>query len=136
MYLQYSLSLIESCLAAITLLFLYVASLYLYRLVLHPLAKYPGPKLAAATNWYEFYYDVIKQGGFTHHIQDLHKQYGERMSIHSLLVMVGYSFEHVNLISRLQVRSFVSRRQSFISTIRNIIRLCTSVLAVAISMPI
>jgi hypothetical protein len=55
---------------------IYVGSLYFYRLFLHPLSKYPGPKLAAMTNWYEFYYDVILQGKFTPHIQDLHKKYG------------------------------------------------------------
>jgi hypothetical protein len=55
---------------------LYVASLYLYRLYLHPLAGYPGPKLAAISNWYEFYYDVIQHGKFTAHIQELHEEYG------------------------------------------------------------
>lgn len=50
--------------------------LYSYRLLLHPLARYPGPKLAAATNWYEFYYDVIQQGAFTSQIKKLHDQYG------------------------------------------------------------
>jgi hypothetical protein len=55
---------------------LYTAVIYTYRLCLHPLAKFPGPKLAALSNWYEFYYEIIKQGNFTHHIQTLHKQYG------------------------------------------------------------
>lgn len=54
----------------------YLASLLAYRLVLSPLAKYPGPKIAAASNWYEFYYDVVKQGNFTAHIQTLHDKYG------------------------------------------------------------
>jgi hypothetical protein len=77
MYLEYRPSLVESCLATGAIFFLYVTSLYLYRLFFHPLARYPGPKLAAATNWYEFYYDVIQEGGFTHQIQELHKQYGK-----------------------------------------------------------
>lgn len=63
--------------SAIPLLLTYAATLYLYRVFLHPLARYPGPKLAAASNWYEFYYDVIQQGAFTEHIRELHKQYGE-----------------------------------------------------------
>lgn len=56
--------------------FLYLLSLAIRRLVLSPLAKFPGPRLAALSNWYEFYYDVILQGKFTSHIQHLHKKYG------------------------------------------------------------
>jgi hypothetical protein len=63
---------ISSCL----LLLVYLVGLGVYRLYLSPLARFPGPKLAAMSNWYEFYYDVILQGKFTFHIQDLHKQYG------------------------------------------------------------
>ena len=55
---------------------LYVLGLYAYRLLFHPLAKFPGPKLAAISNWYEFYWDVLQHGKFTEHIQALHKQYG------------------------------------------------------------
>ena len=69
---------IKSGLIVVTplLITIYLASIYLYRLIFHPLAKYPGPKLAAISNWYEFYYDVIQQGSFTMHIQELHKTYG------------------------------------------------------------
>ena len=61
---------------SITVLVLYLLSLAVRRLFLTPLAKFPGPKLAALTNWYEFYYDVVQQGKFTAHIQQLHRQYG------------------------------------------------------------
>lgn len=54
----------------------YGVGLAVYRLWLSPIAKFPGPKLAALTKWYEFYYEVVRNGQFTFHIQDLHKQYG------------------------------------------------------------
>lgn len=57
--------------------FLYLGSLAVYRLYLSPLAGFPGPKLAALTHWYEFYWNVIKSGQFTFHIQDLHNKYGK-----------------------------------------------------------
>lgn len=57
-------------------LVLYSVAGIVYRLYLSPLAKFPGPKLAAATLWYEAYYDVIEQGQYTFKIRELHKQYG------------------------------------------------------------
>jgi hypothetical protein len=54
----------------------YLAYLCVSRLLFSPLARFPGPKLAALSNWYEFYYDVILQGRFTAHIQELHRRYG------------------------------------------------------------
>ena len=64
-------------LTAVFLFLLYLLSLAVYRLVFSPIAKFPGPRLAALSNWYEFYWDVVKQGQFTFHIQELHKKYGE-----------------------------------------------------------
>lgn len=46
------------------------------RLVLSPIAKFPGPKLAALSFWYEFYYDVIQGGRYTWKIRELHDKYG------------------------------------------------------------
>lgn len=57
-------------------IFLYLASLIVYRLFLHPLAKFPGPKLAAITRYYEGYYDVVQNGQYTFRIAEMHKQYG------------------------------------------------------------
>lgn len=58
-------------------LLVYCISLAVYRLYLSPLAKFPGPKFAALTLWFEFYYDVVKRGRYTWKIAEMHKQYGE-----------------------------------------------------------
>ncbi|KAL8794607.1 MAG: hypothetical protein Q9195_002803 [Heterodermia aff. obscurata] len=55
---------------------LYAASLVFYRLYLHPLHKIPGPKIAAATYWYEFYQDVILDGNYLKDYPKLHAEYG------------------------------------------------------------
>ena len=56
----------------------YLAALAIYRLYISPIAKFPGPKLAALSKWYEFYYEVLLKGQFTFKIQELHRIYGER----------------------------------------------------------
>ncbi|KAI1735290.1 putative cytochrome P450 [Xylaria scruposa] len=50
----------------------------LYRVYLHPLAKFPGPKLAAATGWYETYIDLFQwpRRSFVDEIARLHRIYG------------------------------------------------------------
>lgn len=62
--------------AAVTWL-AYIVGLGIYRLYLHPLAKFPGPRIAALTLWYEFYHDVIRGGQYVFKIDELHKQYGK-----------------------------------------------------------
>jgi hypothetical protein len=74
-YLSLSTSLLLFPVAAIIYAFL----LAIYRLYFHPLVQFPGPKLAAASYWYDFYYDVVKgpyQGQGVYEIERLHKIYG------------------------------------------------------------
>lgn len=54
----------------------YLLGLAIYRLYFSPIAKFPGPKLAALTLWYEFYYDVVKRGKYTWEIEKMHQKYG------------------------------------------------------------
>ena len=62
------------------------------RLYLSPLATIPGPKLAALTSWYEFYYDVILPGRYVFKIKDLHAQYGP-------IIRVAPNELHINDVS-------------------------------------
>ncbi|GJC90649.1 cytochrome P450 monooxygenase tri4 [Colletotrichum liriopes] len=42
---------------------------------LHPLSKIPGPKLAAASYLYEFWFDFVRKGRYTHEIRRMHEIY-------------------------------------------------------------
>ncbi|KAK7953356.1 trichodiene oxygenase [Apiospora saccharicola] len=66
----------------------YFTTLAFYRLFLHPLSRFPGPRLAAVSRWYEAYYDVVQNGQYVFKIAELHKIYGPiiRISPHELHV--------------------------------------------------
>jgi hypothetical protein len=63
------------------IVFVFATSM-IYSVYFGPLAKFPGPKLAAATLMYEFYYDVILKGQYTWKIRKLHQEYGLSISSH------------------------------------------------------
>jgi len=54
-----------------------------WRLYFSPVAKFPGPKLAAVTFWYEFYFDIIECGSYIYEIERMHKIYGKLVKLHS-----------------------------------------------------
>jgi len=54
----------------------YYVCVAFHRLVFSPIAKFPGPRLAALTMWYEFYFDVVKHGQYYKEIERLHSIYG------------------------------------------------------------
>jgi hypothetical protein len=72
---EYVRSLPLTTVSIITLL-LYAIGLVIQRLYLSPISKLPGPKLAAATWWYEFYHDVVRGGQYVFKLQELHEKYG------------------------------------------------------------
>ncbi|KAJ5368174.1 cytochrome P450 [Penicillium cataractarum] len=68
-----------------------------YRLFFHPLRKFPGPKLAAVSHLYEFYYDVIKGGMYVEKINRLHEEYGPiiRINPRELHVKDPHYYDHI-----------------------------------------
>ncbi|KAL2061080.1 hypothetical protein VTL71DRAFT_9132 [Oculimacula yallundae] len=54
----------------------YVVCLHVYRVTLHPLARFPGPKFARASYWYEAWYEVVCGGQYTNKVAKLHQKYG------------------------------------------------------------
>ena len=47
-----------------------------YNIFNSPLAEFPGPKLAAASAWYQTYYEVFRRESWIDVLERLHKQYG------------------------------------------------------------
>ncbi|KAI3390939.1 hypothetical protein diail_8337 [Diaporthe ilicicola] len=92
---EYLRSLSPSWRNVVGVLVIYYITLVFYRLFLHPLARFPGPKLAAISRWYEAYYDLIQGGQYTPKIMEMHKQYGPiiRISPYELHVIDPAFFE-------------------------------------------
>ena len=63
----------------LTLLFTFLAYgayIVFYRLYLHPLANFPGPRLAAVSTLWRAYHQVWRDGKLIHTTKRLHKRYG------------------------------------------------------------
>lgn len=56
---------------------LYIVGGAIYRLYLSPIAKFPGPKIAAVTGWYESYHDLVRGGKYLWEIEKMHQKYGQ-----------------------------------------------------------
>nr|UWK21963.1 cytochrome P450 [Trichoderma turrialbense] len=61
-------------------------SKWFYNLHLHPRSNIPGPRLAAMTGLYEFWFDVVMDGQYSTEIKRMHEIYGPivRISPHEI----------------------------------------------------
>lgn len=63
--------------ASFSAFIIYAIGLAISRVYFSPLSRFPGPKLAAITYLYEFYYDWWLSGQYIFEIDRLHKKYGK-----------------------------------------------------------
>ncbi|KAF9065949.1 cytochrome P450, partial [Rhodocollybia butyracea] len=68
---------------------LYIGAAAFYRYFFHPLRHYPGPFMAAITQGYQAYYNIIKIGGLVYQLDKLHEIYGP-------VVRIGPNTLHFN----------------------------------------
>ncbi|KAG4416598.1 hypothetical protein IFR04_010241 [Cadophora malorum] len=59
----------------------------IYRLTLHPYAKYPGPPIAKLTNWHAVYHAY--KGDVHLHVEQCHKKYGKIVRIRPNAILVN-----------------------------------------------
>ncbi|KAJ5152129.1 hypothetical protein N7492_010424 [Penicillium capsulatum] len=84
---------------AVSLFLVFLAvRIVVYRLYAHPLAHFPGPRLAAATFLYEFYYDVLGRGMYIWEIERMHQQYGPivRINPRELHIKDPYYYDEIH----------------------------------------
>ncbi|KAJ5158333.1 Cytochrome P450 [Penicillium coprophilum] len=68
---------------------IYIVVKAISRLYFHPLSDIPGPPLAAVSRWYDFYYNVIRDGTYSSQWPRLHKKYK------SPVIRIGVNHVHV-----------------------------------------
>lgn len=70
-----------------------------HRIFFHPLAAFPGPKLAGITILYEAFYDVWRGGKYIFKVDDLHQNYGKILK--PLLTALSSHRAHLNMSFKL-----------------------------------
>ncbi|KAI1473716.1 cytochrome P450 [Daldinia eschscholtzii] len=96
-------------LLVIALIACYIVGLGIYRLYISPLAKIPGPKIAALTTWYNAYHDMIRRGQYVWVVEEMHRKYGP-------IVRIRPDVVHINdptFIEKLYSQSPKQRRERY-----------------------
>lgn len=66
---------------------LFLVSRTVSRLYFHPLSRFPGPALAALTDYYVSYYVIFKDGAWITQLRALHERYGALRTLRALSCM-------------------------------------------------
>lgn len=82
---------------------LYRIGLVIYRLYFHPLAKFPGPKLNAASG-IPFYYSDKLKGDFYLKVQGLHEKYGKFVRVTPDRLLVDAAVSNPEILARAAAR--------------------------------
>lgn len=77
----------------------YSLCLIIYRLTLHPLAKFPGPRMAAATHLFEIAHDFFGHGAYLFEIERMHDKYGEYHRTHRATCYLCLYFKVLSFVS-------------------------------------
>ncbi|KAI2638933.1 cytochrome P450 [Hypomontagnella submonticulosa] len=92
----------------------YILVVGVYRLYFSPLAKIPGPKIAALTTWYNAYYDLWQRGQYVWVVEEMHRKYGPVVRIRPDVV-------HINdpaFIEKVYSQSPKHRRERYWTVLR------------------
>jgi len=69
-----------------------------YNVYLHPLARFPGPKLAAASKYWLFYQEFVRGVSLSDVRDELHAQYGASRFLQAAPLLATLSTRHSPLI--------------------------------------
>ena len=70
---------------------IYFIARCIYNLCFHPLHKIPGPRIAAMTSLYDFWYDAVKGGTYLWEISKMHDIYGKMAILAAIAPSLGPS---------------------------------------------